>query len=311
MRNLCFRILAFLLVCACQACSTQAQNHASDTGAETMVYFYANRDGNTDIYQRSFSDETLIPLTQDTGYDDSPAVSPDGKQVVFLSARDDPDPHFPDLKYEIYLLTLDGMQLTRLTQTPYAEDHPAWSPDGKELLYDADADGDGYYEIYRMNLESGQTERLTHNAANDQFADWSPDGKQIAFSSDRQGNWDIFIMDADGANQRALTDAPAWELFPAWSPDGKQIAYNGLAPRSRNTDVYLMLADGSSSRQLTDAPGFDENPAWTADGSRICFQSNRDGNFNLYCMAPDGSSQIAITNTTYDELWPSFPLTLP
>ncbi|MFN2226164.1 MAG: FG-GAP-like repeat-containing protein [Anaerolineae bacterium] len=270
------------------------------------IAFYSNRDGNPEIYVMNADGSGLIRLSDDPGFDDSPALSPDGGRVAFLTARHDPDPHFPDLKYEIYLVDADGGNQRRLTTTDAAEDHPAWSPDGARLLFDADYDGDGFFEIYVLDLGSGDITRLTFNQANDQFADWSPDGAHIAFSSDRDGDWNIYVMNADGSEQRPLTSSPDWELFPAWSPDGTQIAFNGLAPRSRNTDVYVMNADGSEVRRLTEAPGFDESPAWSPDGSQILFQTQRGGYFDLYVMDADGSQQHPLAPHPGDDLWPSW-----
>jgi TolB protein len=291
--------------------STQVSSEKSETNAIGMLAFYSDRDGNPEIYSMKADGSDLTRLTNDPAFDDSPAISPDGRQIVFLGARDDPNPQFPDLKYEIYIIDIDGNHLQRLTNTEVAEDHPAWSPDGSQISFDADYDGDGFYEIYTIHPDGTNLTRLTSNPANDQFADWSPDGSQIAFASDRNGNWDIFVMDADGSNQKSLTSSPDWELFPAWSPDGSQIAFNGLAPRSRNTDVYAMNADGSDMRQLTDSPGFDENPAWFPDGSQIVFQSQRDGNFELYLMQPDGSQQRPLAVSPADELWPSWGRSMP
>ena len=274
--------------------------------ANGLIAFYSDRDGNPEIYVMGADGSGLARLTNDPASDDSPAISPDGTQIVFLTARHDPSPQFPDLKYEIYVMDIDGSNPRRLTHTEAAEDHPAWSPDGSGIIFDADYDGDGFYEIYTMQLDGTEVTRLTFNAANDQFAEWSPDGSQIAFSSDRQGNWDIFVMNADGSNQQPLTSSTNWELFPAWSPDGTQLAFNGLVPRSRNTDIFVMNADGSGMRQLTDSPRFDESPAWSLDGSQIVFQTQRDGNFELYVMNGDGSEQRPLAAHPADELWPSW-----
>lgn len=278
---------------------------ATQTSHELFA-FYSDRDGNPEIYVLNANDGEVTRLTDDPAFDDSPALSPDGNRIVFLSARHDPSPVFPDLKYEIYIVNVDGSGLKRLTETEEAEDHPAWSPDGSRIVFDADYDQDGYYEIYTMDEDGSNLTRLTFDQANDQFADWSPDGEQIAYSSYRNGNWDIYVMDADGSNPRQLTNSPDWELFPAWSPDGSRIAFNGLRPGSGNTDIYVMNRDGSDVLQLTDSAGFDENPVWSPDGSRIAFQTARDGNFEIYVMDADGSDQHPLAAHAADELWPSW-----
>ncbi len=271
-----------------------------------MLAYYSNRDGNPEIYIQHGNQGEITRLTNDPSFDDSPAISPDGSQVLFLSARDDPEPKFPNLKYEIYRIHSDGTNLRRLTTTEASEDHPDWSPDGNWIIFDADYDGDGFYEIYKMRNDGSDLTRLTNNQANDQFADWSPVGDKIAFSSDRNGGWDLFIMNIDGSEQQALTSESDWELFPDWSPDGKQISFTGLIPNSRNTDVYLIDSNGENLTQLTDASGFDENPAWTPDGSYITFQTARKGNFSLYFMNLDGTNQTPLFSESSDVLWPSW-----
>ena len=90
-------------------------------------------------------------------------------------------------------------EIRRLTNTPTDELHPAWSPDGTQLILDADADGDGNGEIYLLNIaqalqsagEDGLSP-LTNGEADDRWADWSPDGTRIALSSNRDGNYDIY-----------------------------------------------------------------------------------------------------------------------
>lgn len=337
-KTLLILLLVFLTGSACQAAPVAIPTETSVTGATLpvvepaftqtsqpmmltqpaptannrqggVIAFYSDRDGNPEIYSLRLDGSGLTRLTNDPGFDDSPALSPDGTRIAFLTARHDPNPHFPNLKYELYIMDIDGRKSQRLTATEAAEDHPAWSPDGSRLLFDADYDADGFAEIYAIEPDGSNLTRLTSNAANDQFADWSPDGAQITFSSDRNGNWDIFVMNADGSDQRPLTDSPDWELFPAWSPDGTRIALNGLVPNSRNTDVFVMDTDGSNIHQLTDSPRFDENPAWSPDGSQIAFQTNRDGNFEIYLMNADGTDQHPLAPHIYNELWPSWSVT--
>ncbi len=286
----------------------------SETPAGRIV-FYSEREGNPDIYSMNPDGSDLQRLTHDPAYDDAPALSPDGTRIVFLTSRHDPEGVAPNFVYEIYIMDSDGQNQRRLTTTDAAENHPAWSPDGKRISFDADYDGDGYAEIYRMHVESMNVTRLTFNQANDQFADWSPgrpssegDG-QIAFTSDRDGGYDIYVMDADGSNQRPLTSDAGWELFPAWSPDGTKIAYFAcdVQCRPNRQDIYVMNADGSHKQQLTDRPrGVDEDPAWSPDGQYIAFQSNRDRNFEIYRMRLDGTEQTRLTHGGGGDYWPSW-----
>jgi Tol biopolymer transport system component len=72
-----------------------------------------------------------------------------------------------------------------------------------------------------------------------------------------------------------------------------------------------MNADGSNVRQLTDTPRFDENPVWSPDGNQIAYQTQRDGNFEIYVMNADGSEQHPLAAHPADDLWPSWALIHP
>src|SRR5674476_377998 len=69
------------------------------------------------------------------------------------------------------------------------------------------------------------------------------DGTKIAFSSDRDGNNEIYIMDVDGTGQTRLTDNPATDGYPCFSPDGTKIAF--MAYRDGNNEIYIMDVDGT------------------------------------------------------------------
>ena len=89
----------------------------------------------------------------------------------------------------------------------------------------------------------------------------SPDGKKIAFSSYRDGNFEIYAMNADGSAPANLTNYPVVGWAPSWSPDGKGIAFNSEV-RAGNNEIYVMNADGSGVTNLTNNPANDGDAAW-------------------------------------------------
>ena len=86
-------------------------------------------------------------------------------------------------------------------QQPASTD-ASFSPDGSQILYAANHDGD--LEIYVVAADGSDQRQLTDNSGQDFFPSWSPDGQTIVFSSDRSGAVELYLMDADGGNQRPL-----------------------------------------------------------------------------------------------------------
>jgi hypothetical protein len=138
----------------------------------------------------------------------------------------------------------------------------------------------------------------------DRAPSWSPDGSRIAFTSERDGNDEIYVMDADGSNQQRLTNDPAEDWWSSWSPDGSRIAF--VSNRDGNDEIYVIDANGSNQQRLTDNPAEDRSPSWSPDGSRITFTSDRDENYEIYVMDADGSNQQRLTDNPAQDWWSSW-----
>ena len=182
--------------------------------------------------------------------------------------------------------------MTRLTNNNANDGFPDWSPDGQQIAFESDRDGN--WEIYVMGADGSGVTRLTNNDAIDGFPDWSPDGQQIAFESDRDGDWEIYVMGADGSGVTRLTNNDVIDGFPDWSPDGQQIVFH--SDRDGDWEIYVMGADGSGVTRLTNNNGGDGGPVWSPDGQQIAFESDRDGDWEIYVMGADGSGVTRLTN---------------
>jgi Tol biopolymer transport system component len=122
---------------------------------------------------------------------------------------------------------------------------------------------------------------------------------KIAFSSDRDGDYEIYIMNADGSNVTQLTSNSVDDWAPVWSPDGSKIAFTHEV--DGDLEIYVMNSNGSDTTRLTNSSGVDDNPAWSSDGSQIAFDSERSGNYTeIYIMNIDGTNQTVITNNQSD-----------
>ncbi len=211
----------------------------------TQIAFHSNRDTIGDVFVMNIGGSGQTNLTKGRGYDFYPVWVPDRPQIVFLSARDG--------GFQFYMVNTDGSGLTMLDSglppselTPsqlrnwalteeyqyYLYDgdswktiqdsgsalgeFPTWSPDGTQIAFHSNRDGN--MEIYVMDANLSELTRLTNNEANDMFPTWSPDGSQIAFHSNRDGNVEIYVMNADSTNLRRLTDNLATDCLPGWYP---------------------------------------------------------------------------------------------
>ena len=272
--------------------------HLTNFSTQGKIVFYSNRSGNPDIYIMNEDGSGQIQLTTETASDLVPDFSPDGSRILFCSDRDG--------NYEIYVMNNDGSNAHRLTSSSENEDHPCWSPDGLKVLFIKDYSTKT--EIWMMDSDGNNQKKLTSNNARDERPFLSPDGSTILFMSNRDGNYEIYLMDIDGSNQRRITNTIRHEIFPTWSPDGSKIAYsqNYLSGGVPQAEVHLINPDGSEDIVLTSSAGRDENPRWSPDGNYLVFQSERDGNFEIYKMSKDGSDQQRLTNIAGWDGWASW-----
>ena len=165
--------------------------------------------------------------------------------------------------------------------TNNADGGPAWSPDGRQIVFASDRDGD--WEIYVMNADRSDVTQITHNPSYDGHPAWSPDGRRIAFASNRHGRREIYVMNADGSDVTQITHNFSDAGSPAWSLDGRRIAFASYW--DGDSEIYVMNTDGSDVTQITHNSGGDYRPAWSPDGRWIAFNSYRDGDYKIYVIA--------------------------
>ena len=179
-------------------------------------------------------------LTDAVGYDAEATISPDGKRIVFTTARDS------DL--EIYDIDADGGDARRLTYSPGYDGGAFYSPDGTLICF-------------RANVE----------------AEGSDFAALLAQELVRPTKLDIFVMNADGTGRRQVTSNGAANFCPFFCRDGKRIIFasNMHDPKGRNFDLYLINLDGTGLERVTFFDAFDGFPMFSPDGRKLVFCSNR------------------------------------
>ena len=240
----------------------KAMDYAFSFTPDKRLVYYTNRDGNDEIYIMDADGRKTTNLTNHPSGDRIPCVSPDGKQILFLSDREDKNG-------KIYIMDVDGKNLRRLTNNSYFEDGPTWSPDGKKIIFtrelkdlkDTSRNVAGNGEIFIMDADGKNEIQLTNRPGYDGGPQISADGKRIAFYGKSESNkYDIFLMDIDGKNLMNLTKDDTEDYSPCWSPDGKWIACT--RGDSKNYDIWLIHLETGIKTRLTTQPRRDESPFW-------------------------------------------------
>lgn len=149
--------------------------------------------------------------------DDDPDWSPKGQKIAFTShaLSDNTDNH---VTAEIYVIDADARgKPTRLTNNAEEERAPAWSPDGKRLVFCCRRGG-ADLEICVMNADGTGQVQLTNNTIGDLTPSWSPDGQKIVFHRrvGGPGQFQLFLINADGTGEKQLTFPPGINAFPNW-----------------------------------------------------------------------------------------------
>ena len=160
--------------------------------------------------------------------------------------------------------------------------------DGQGDACDTDDDNDGFTDAQEAEAGTDPLDAASfpHGAT----------GQPLVFSSDRSGDWEIYLTDGDGTSVVQLTVSPGRDQEPALSPDGSKVAFH--SERDGNWEIYVVDIDGSNLTRLTNNSVDDYSPKFSPDGNRIIFDSFRSGNMDICVMNADGSSEVNLTEGT-------------
>jgi Tol biopolymer transport system component len=148
--------------------------------------------------------------------------------------------------------------------------------------------------VYFTNYTLGKKTQLTVHSGSDLEPVGSPDGKEIVFTTNRDGNYELYKITPEGTGLTRLTDNPANDLSPNWSPDSREIIF--AENNSGSYDICKIDSDGNNKVILSDDSAVEYDPAWSPDGSKIAYVSNDE----IWLMDSDGSNKKRLTNGYID-----------
>ena len=254
---------------------TQFEEKNSDKVTERIV-FSSNRSGPWRIWVINADGSAMRQLTagKPDEHDVDPAFSPDGKTILFTSARGG--------KIGIWKMPIDGASSPeRVCDGDQAE----WSPDGTRIVFRRNE------KIYTRNLTNGKEKRISPiDWPHCSGPAWSPDGKTIAFACRWDADNAIFTVKAAGGKPAKVYDKQG-ACEPHWSPDGQLLAYE------TETHICTIRPDGKRNRLITYFGGVQRYPRWSPDGKYLvyCQGVTERGPWELYIIPSKGGAPVKLT----------------
>ena len=266
--------------------------------------------------------------------DGDPAISPDGRDLVFSRKESTGRGDLWRLSVREDMTPLGKPE--RLTVDTPVNLHPAWMPEGSEIVYTG---GTGWSVNRLFRLPLSRAARPVPLAVTGHAPAISRQANRLAYEVRRQDSniWRVEVPRLGAKPREAMKFMPSTrqEIEPRFSPDGTKIAFVsarsgspeiwvcnndgsqpfsltslGYANRPRwspdgrrivfyghargSLDIYVMDAEGGGLRQLTDHPSVDQNPDWSADGKWIYFQSDRSGSMRVWRVSVAGGDAAPV-----------------
>ncbi len=258
--------------------------------------------------------KALTDHTEERNFrNNSPALSPMGDKLIFLSDMDG--------YLSIYLMdVLEGKVDRKIIQGEPSEEFEelhfltpglSWSPDARSFTFAAKAGASDALYIY--NFDKDDVDKHTFDLDGIFSAAWSPTGEEIAFIGNKDGASDVYVFSLKTKEIRNLTNDVFSEKNPSWSADGQRIVFasdRGEYVKERyspaefpmhkhnyhNYDIYIIDHNGTEITRVTDTPQKEDSPLFSPDGKKIAYVSDTNGIYNIYFHDLETNERYAVTN---------------
>lgn len=230
-------------------------------------------------------------------------ISPDGSEIVFC------------YKGDIYKVSAQGGTAVQLTTQASYEANPVWSPDGEQIAFASDRNGN--FDLFIMSADGGAARRLTYHSASEIPSTFTPDGKYVLFSASIQDPatsalfptsaiTELYRVPVEGGNTEQVLGTPAeWVCFDKAGSNFLYQDRKGFEDEWRKhhtssiaRDIWLYDTQTGEHTNLTNRDGEDRNPVYAPDGKSVYFLSERNGgSFNVYSFPLNAPQQVKPVTT--------------
>jgi len=267
---------------------------------DTHIYFTSDRSDHKEIWAMDADGSNQRQITKFNYLAQFPAVSPDGSKIAFTAWPGDGQ------SPRVYIYSTDPVRDLRFhSQEASVTGTPAFTPDGRQVVYMASADK--AHRVFAADLTGANFHELTVSDFDDAEPKVNPKtGNEMVFSSSRSGSEQIYRANMDGLDVERLTNGTGSASNPSWNPNGQSIAFawtQGYEPGHFN--LFTMDVAAGTYIQLTHNEGKNENPSWSPGGTHIVFGSNRSGSYQIWSMLADGTQvrQLTTVGNNSNPVW--------
>jgi uncharacterized repeat protein (TIGR01451 family) len=265
--------------------------NSCETICPAWTLIHSDRTGDSEIFRLGTDGGADFNLSQGVAADDrGPTRAPNAQWIAFTSDRDGNE--------EIYIASADGTSIRRATNNDAADTDPVWSPDSQRLVFESDSSGN--WDLYILDVQTGVETQITRDPADDRNADWSAAGNSIVFESTRDGRSQIYVYDLRTGETRRLVETTGAATNPVYSSSGTMIAFTHVEPDGK-TAVYVVQQDGSGLTRISEPAPNAGAPEWYFDDTLITYQSDLDGDLDVYVYDfATGQTRKLTDNTVAD-----------
>ena len=216
---------------------------------------------------------------------------------------------------DVWVVNKRGGVATKLSSPKGTESFPKFSPDGQEIAFSGNYDGNT--DIYIMPVQGGVPTRVTHHGMSDRIIDWHPQGDKVLYASSMESGKQRFSQFYTVSKTGGLPDKLpiAYGEFASYSPDGNKVAFVDRSRIFRTwkryrggtaADVWIFDLNTLASENVTDHIANDELPMWVGDQIYYLSDKGPEERFNIWKYNPNTKENIQVTEfSDYDVHFPS------